>query len=364
MSTSNDTARRAMPNRPTGTAAALTDRILVHTGTRDLDIAIAYVDSEIGGLWVGTDGIEQLSGKTEVPVVVDPEAYTKHVAVPDDVFDLTDTTLDTFLDDQVANGATVALTPTRYLCGGDTTTLRAFSQQAQRIQRTDTMVAAPLSIDWLSVEHFTELLDALSSIELPIGLICGGRLDSLEQAPDAIVNLRRLEAEVPHVMRARTDLGAYDGLAHGAFAGAIGVDGFRRHLIPPGERYPYAPCRGTPAVLVPPLMTYVQPAKLAEFFDDEPTSPPRCECGVCEGRSLTRFVRNESRREVNAHNLLVWSGWLRELLDLPSLGGRAAWWRGRCRAALDRHEIIHAQLGFRAFTPRPALRRYAELPPT
>lgn len=370
MSTPNDTAHRTTPVRPPGRAAALTDRILVHTGVRDLDVTLAYVDDEHSGVWVGAKNVaDRLRSCRDFtgPLVADPEAYTAEVATPAGVFSLPDDSLfpelDSVLDEQRAAGATVALTPTRYIAANDTASLRELSQQAKRIERDDTILAVPLAVSWLGHEHIDELAHHLLPIDLPMALICGGRFDPLEKTPGAVQNLRRLEAELPHVMRARTDLAAFDGLAHGSFAGAIGIGESRRHLVPPGERRPYAHPGHTPAVLVPHLMSYAKSAELAEFYDDETMAPPRCVCGACEGRSLTRFLRPEDQREANAHNVLIWTDWLHGMLDLPSLGARAVWWRGRCKAALDQHAIAEAQLGFRAFTPRPALRRYADTPP-
>lgn len=370
MSTPNDTAHRTVPVPPPGRATALTDRILVHTGVRDLDVALAYVDDEHSGLWVGaTSVVDRLAVCRDFagPLVADPEAYTTETATPDGVFSLPHDTLypelDNVLDEQRAAGATVALTPTRYIRANDSASLHELSQQAKRIDRDDTILAVPIAVDWLGHDHIDELTEQLLPVDLPMAVICGGQFDPLEKTPGAVENLRRLEAELPHVMRARTDLSAFDGLAHGSFAGAIGIGGSRRHLVPPGERRLDPRAGNAPGVLVPQLMSYVRSAELAEFYDDETTSPPRCVCGACEGRPLTRFLRPEDRRQANAHNVLIWTDWLHDMLELPSLGARASWWRSSCRAALDQHDIAEAQLGFRAFTPRPALRRYAETPP-
>ncbi|HEY6737493.1 MAG TPA: hypothetical protein VI076_01475 [Actinopolymorphaceae bacterium] len=364
--TRGNLAVRPRPRMPEGAAGRLCDRILVHTGVTSLQLAAQWVDPDISGLWVGgrrlPDRIARwLAGYPGV-MVLDPEAYTTSFASPDAVFALPAgqlfATLDDVLDEQLRAGATVAVTPTRYLGAGDSRSLRALVSQARTIERDDTILVVPFAVDWLGPVRFGEFRDTLASVSLPIALMFGGQHDPLERFASAVRRVRLLERELPHVMRARTDLAAFDGLAHGSFAGAVGFGGSRRHLVPPGS--PHDASRRTPSVLVPHLMRYVHSDELAERLH---RGVPRCSCAACEDRSLGGFLHEADRDDADAHNLCIWTQWLRELHDHDTLVDRAFWWRAKCRAALDEHERLDTVHGYRVFPPRRALRRYAEEAP-
>jgi hypothetical protein len=367
-------ADQVRPVRPPGQVGLLTDRLLVAAGTRDLQPLLPDVDDDRGGVWVcGADASVKVAGYrdngfTDLVLVADPEAYVQDVATADEPFRLPEqlfsSDLHAVLDDQLVRGATVAVTPSRYVGIGDSDSLKAMVRQAARLGRDDTILIVPVAVAWLNSTYIRQFIAALRFAELPVAIMLGGQFDPVSVSTIA-ENLRQVEAEVPHVMRARTDLSALDGLAHGAFAGAIGVGGTRRHLIPPGEPAKTSSRRGSgapPSVIVRDLMAFKLTTTLETAFAN--ATPPSCSCRICGGRSLTRMLSATDRREARAHNMAVWTEWMDTMAGLPTVGSRAVWWKASCQAAVDYHTTLSQQLdNGKDFTLREPLPTWARLDP-
>lgn len=306
------------------------------------------------------------------PLIADPGFYTSHTATPDRLFivaddDLFGSGLERDLDLQIDSGASVALTPTGYLPPGDRGTLSALVDRVGELTREDTVVVVPADVDWLAEADFDFFRDALAEMTHPVALALGGQFNPLDKYPEAAVNLRRLIVEVPTVAPWRTDLTAFDGVAHGAAFASFGLSSSLRHVVPPGEK---AQTRGgggpVPAsVLVPWLLGFSSGSVLAKRYAN--VQPPRCLCTVCAGTPLDRFdgYDGETKNRALAHNAAACVDLVTKLFDLPSLGDQQAWWRAACVTAVNAHSLENDRiLQRRAFEPSNDLKRWAALPVT
>lgn len=360
--------------RPPGRVGLLTDKLLTAVGERDAHHLLNAVDSTWGGMWIGGSASSTKitayrdAGHEDVLLAGDQESYRKQTATPERPFDVPDLLgdpLSAVLDDQLARGADIATTPSLYVLAGDAPTLKAMVRQAANLQRDDTILVIPVAVAWANNTYIDQFIAILQLADMPIALRLGSQYDPLAQFKAAPANLRRIEAEVPHLMRLCTDLSAIDGLCHKAFAGAIGLTSSRRHLVPPGERSETAPHGGKwpPSVLVRELLSFIRTTTLAEKFANTPA--PSCSCVICQGQRLTRLLDpDEDKIEAHAHNIAVWSDVMTMLLqDLPQRADRAVWWKKRCQAAVDQHALFNTQLGNpKAFVPSIVLTRWADMP--
>jgi hypothetical protein len=354
----------------------LTDRILVHASAGRGEGARARL---LGLLPAQASGLALRGAQAEAQVrqlreagfdgalLIDSESYARAAATAEVPFvlphpELFSVTLDQVLQGQLDCGATAALTPTGYLRAGDGDALKSAANAAAALSRDDVMLSVPIDIAWLNEDNIGQLIAVLARLNTPKAVFLGGQFDPLERYKAAVANLRRLVAEAGHVAVLRTDLTGFDVLAHGAFAASIGTGGSLRHMIPVGERPQAVDAKDpSPSVLFPELMAFFRGSKLAKRFAN--AKPPMCLCAACDGRRLDTFLGSRERAAAHAHGVRVWSEWLADMLEQPTLADRAAWWRNRCLAAVAEHEVVSAQIGQAgAFEPAMPLKAWAGLP--
>jgi hypothetical protein len=369
----------ALPSKqPTRTAAvrAVTGRVFLLNSAQYTIDAPAFLDVDRSGLAVyGVGGhakISRISPRASTPLLVDPGAYTDHLATADEPFDLPaadgalfPVDLDSVLQGQRECHAAAAITPSRYVQAGDSAAFKGLVRHAQAIERDDVIVAVPVAISWLKEEQYLpQLIAGLNRIPQPKALMFGEQKNPFD-AVRAIVNLRRLLAATSNVGLWRADVpAAFDCLAHGGDFAAVGAGGSLRHLVPADEKARSEhPMAHTPSVLLPALLRYSTGRFIADRYANIPA--PRCACGICKGASLDRFnsLIGEVRAEAHAHNAAVWNSWLGDLFEHPTLAERQRWWRGVCKAAVDAHDQENARLRQRnAFQASPHLKKLASLP--
>jgi hypothetical protein len=310
------------------------------------------------------------SGYTGV-LVEDVAAYETEAATADEPFALPEpglfgNDLESVLQEQLDRGATVALTPTRYVPAGASDALKAIMTTAQALDRDDVIVLVPVSIAWLRQESRSQLTSVLQRIPHPVALIFGGQYDPLRKFNAAPSNLRDLLQEVPGIGLWRTDLAGFDAMAHGGSFAAIGAGGSLRHLVPAGERPESSkPFPHFPTVLVPELLRFSAADFLADAYDD--VTPPPCPCPLCGGGPLPvdsfYGLTDLIRAAAHQHNAALWNSWLPGLFESHQLGGRQTWWRNRCSAAVDAHLAENVRIRQPGkFKPPSALRQWASLP--
>jgi hypothetical protein len=304
------------------------------------------------------------------PVLVDPAAYEHYTATPDAPFWLPDNQLTTpcleeVIDQQLRAGAVAALTPTGYFRAGDTDSIKAAARIVKRLARPDVIFVVPIDISLIDRTFIRQVTAILADAECPIGLILGKQFDPLDQSPTRIIpNLRNLAVSVP-LMPLRTDFNAIDLVAHGAFAGAIGTGGRRRHTVDPADKpRSWRPSDPSPSVLFTELLCWWKGSKIAKLYGARAQAARRCYCGVCEGQRLTRFLRQSHQNEALAHAIAVWSPYVGDMLDKPTMRSRAQYWRTLCAGAVREHDIIsdHLRLkGDARLRPQRALAQWATL---
>ncbi|WP_395107596.1 hypothetical protein [Actinomadura sp. SCN-SB] len=371
------------PPTPSGAASTLVNRMMVYLrpgqNLDKLHAVLPHVDTGRSGLVLsGANAGKAMRFLCDIgfdaPVLMDPACYDdrgKYTATCEAPFQIPDgriegSSLEDLLDEQLRMGASAALTPTGYIPGGGIDILKAAARIARDL-RKEAIFVVPLDASLLARDRFRRTAAVLEDVARPIALILGGQFDPLDQSKQIIPNLRSLAATVP-LMAIRTDFNAFDLLAHGAFAGAIGTGGSVRHTVDPAEKPRSYHRRGqeqdqSPSVLVPELACWLRGSKINSFFGARPTIVPRCDCRVCRGQRLSRFLRREHQNEAIAHAVAVWSRWACDMLQAPSMRRRAEYWRNLCQGALDAHTVFLQQMRrMDGLEPQSALKIWASLP--
>lgn len=346
-------AARPSPASPMGPASVLHDRILVHTSW---DTGRKFIDSlpaEHSGLVLrGTDAgfknaLTLRKGGFEGVFLIDPEGYAVAAATeeqpfalpPEQLFGLT---VDQLVDRQLTCGAAVALTPTGYLRAGDSDALKAAVAATVDLGRDDVMFSVPIDVAWLTGDHIDVLIAVLRRLQLPKAVFLGGQFDPMKKYKDAVANLRRLVAEAGHVAVLRTDLTGFDAITHGAFAASIGTGGSLRHVIPYGQFARSGKNDQTTSVLYPDLMAFYKGSTLAEVYVN--AISPACLCTTCDGRHLDTFRAKSHGPAAHMHGINIWTSWIDEMQQRPTLHDRATWWLNRSIGAIHRNKIVNVQL--------------------
>jgi hypothetical protein len=334
----------------------LQGRILVHTRAPDAEPVLSLIGARPSGIVLtGTRGARTAARLRQVmrldcPLLLDPAAYETEVATPEQPFWLGEgdrqfvkPTLGSFLSDLLAAGADAVLTPTKYIRRGEIEALEAVLDTSADLP-PEAVLAIPLDVDWIAPERVGKLAGLLNRSPAPKAVMLGGQFNPPERVANGLPGLRRLAGEVADIALFRTDLAAFDGLAHGALSGAIGTSSTLRHIIPPGERpftsnHPDAEPDNSPHLLVRDLVHYVKGSALADGFGDK--AGPLCGCRHCRQRRLTSFLARGDWRDARLHGVAVWTDWLPDLVDQPSLTDRQRYWSSLCRLGIDGHAIYN-----------------------
>lgn len=349
---------RVVPPAPAGRAVALANRILVYLRPGKVAAVLPYLDTHHSGMILSGarpgKGLQELENvPADVPRLIDPACYVDYTAtceapclLPADR--LGPASLHDVIDDQLQAGVTVALTPTGFIPAGRTDILRAAARQFRQLGRDDVIFVAPLDVSLVDRAYIRTTTAILASLGSPVALILGRQFDPLDQSKRIIPNLRELAATIP-LMPVRTDFNGFDLPAHGAFAAAIGTGGSVRHTVDPTQQPLAFRRKGerpdpAPSVLVPELASWFKGSKIAKLFGARPRIAPRCDCPVCGGQRLTRFLRREDQDDAIAHAVAVWSRWAADLLGQPTMRGRAVYWQNLCSGAVANHAVFRSQL--------------------
>ena len=366
-------ADRPAPPLPTGLPGQVANRALIYLRPDKIPVVLPHVDPVSSGMILaGDNSLRALRGLKNAgvafPVMIDPEGYKHLIATCETPFHLPDedglitSTLADVLDAQLKAGAVTALTPTGYIPAAATDVLKAALAEFSRLGRTDAVFAAPLDISLLSRGYIAQTTAIFAAFGRPVALLLGCQGNPLDQAKAIIPNLRELAAQVP-LIPVRTDFNGLDLLAHGAIFTAVGTGGSVRHIVDPAEKPRSFNQDPSPSVLWPELMTYFKGSKINELFGARPRLAPRCDCAVCDGQRITRFLRREDQPEAIAHGIAVWSDRAEQLLSAPNLRARSEYWKNLCDGAVAYHQVFLDMLKrLEGLSPQPSLRRWATLP--
>jgi hypothetical protein len=345
--------RRAKTAGILDAASLISGRALIHARATDIEPLLGLVDGRRSGLVLtGTTGARVAARRrrdleVECPIIFDPAAYESWTATPQVPFRGTNGALqggvlDNFLREICRAGADAALTPTGYIGASDVATLAAVLDVAPALN-PQAIISLPLDIDWLTYDWIDILIEMVASTPAPKAIM----LSELPRKPSAmkeiLANLRLIAAEVPQTGLFRTDLTAFDMLAHGGLAAAIGSSNALRRLNTPNEGGFRGKPRAeestdSPELLVNEIVDYTQGDVLARQYAK--MSGPICHCRHCEGRSLSRFTGKAEWLDARLHNFAVWTEWLPGLLADASLTKRQLSWIRLCQRGIEGHDTL------------------------
>lgn len=284
-------------------------------------------------------------------LLIEPASHAGEVATEEAPFilppsegELFSVSLDEVLDGQRSNGADIAITPTGYIRPQDSDALKAVIREGNALQRNDVVILMPVHYTWLLKDELLQIIAVIKMSRHPVALALGDQQDPLDHK-GVPAGLRLLVREAPNTILWRTDLAAFDALAHGAFAAAVGVLPSLRHVVEPGERG-FSPNPGdrTPRVLVGQLLRYVKASRMQQewFASAEPWT---CGCPACEGGAIDRFEGNtDDKSAAHLHNLLMINTLHEELLKIGHTG-RRLWWMDQLVEAKIQHEVLSSHTG-------------------
>ncbi|MFJ8541936.1 hypothetical protein ACIRFH_07950 [Streptomyces sp. NPDC093586] len=345
----------------------LQDRLMIMVNDRSVNQVLPYIPTSTGGLVVtGADAPVRCrairNAFPETVVVMDHESHTRRAATADAPFglktahgwrDLDPTELDEVLNGQRDNKASYAVTPTCFIPAeeaGGAPALGAVISQANHLRREDTVVLLPCNWRWLRRSSLPLMVEQIRACRHPVALILQAVGDPLA-CDQAAEGLRRLCRSCPRLVLWRTDLAAFDAMAHGALGAAVGVSAVLRHGVAPrpdnggGDHKPY------PVVLVRRLLRYHRVATLQDWFAH--VDPWTCDCVVCKGEALTRFTDRGADVEAALQHSVCELYELHEELDATLAGHeRTGWWRLQLADAWEHHRLLASRTGTEVSFPK------------
>ena len=348
-----------LARQSTSASILLTNRLLVLAGKEATSLA-PLLPAATSGLVVASskphETVRMLrAAYPDLLLAIEPDASAGAFATEDDPFVLPSgglfpMPLNAVLDQQVHNGASFAITPTGYMPLGAAKPLKQAVIRANELDREDIVLYVPCDPKWLRQPALKQFLAILKRSRHPVALALGHKMDPLAEkgVPEG---LRALSSALPWVMLWRTDLAAFDAMAHGAKAGAIGVLASQRHAsIPLQKGWSPNPTDRTPRVLVPELLRYIRAGQLQDWFGS--SRPWTCRCPFCTERAVDRFTSSpDDHLEAHKHSVAC----LLALHDEMSASGHEVnlWWTQRLRSAEAAHQRLEADTSVKV--PLPAV---------
>ncbi|MBB6037038.1 hypothetical protein [Phytomonospora endophytica] len=295
------------------------------------------------------------------PILLDRGAYERAGARYDSPFEYGDglhrVPLAAQLDAQRESGATVALTPTLFLDGGDIGSLVSVLSSTARLDRDDTVCLLPLHVGWLRSPHYAALRQSLGDIRIPTALTFGADRDPFASV-EAARRLRELVEDHPGLCLLRTDLAGFDALTRGAGFTAMGATSGHRHAWIPYTAPTRRMGRRPPHVFLPELLGWKSGGTLARVFAG--TAAPQCSCPTCDGRRIDRFtgLSEKLAREAATHALFHRNALL-DQFHYVEPAYRADWWRIVCHDAVAGYRRWSSRWRSTSeFSPAPSALRF------
>ncbi|WP_244362639.1 hypothetical protein [Streptomyces aquilus] len=336
----------------------LRDRLLIMVNDQLAIDVLPYIPVRTGGLVLTGAAApvrcrEIRNARPETTVVMDQGSHTQQIATTDAPFglktnygwrDLDLAGLNEILDGQRDNKASYAVTPTCFIPAdqvGDASVLKAVIRQANHLRRGDTVVLLPCSWRWLRRSSLPDLAEQIRSCRHPVALIMQADGDPLER-DQASEGLRQLCRSCPRLVLWRTDLAAFDAMAHGALGAAVGASAVLRHGVAPRPDSGGGGHKPFPVVLVRRLLRYHRVATLQDWFAH--VDPWTCDCAVCAGAALTRFTDSDADVLRALLHTVCELYSLHEELDATLPGDdRIGWWRQQLTDAREYHRLLSSQ---------------------
>lgn len=233
------------------------------------------------------------------------------------------------LDGQRDFGATVAVTPTAVFRAGDSEAIKVALKRANGLDRDDVVFLLPIHHRWLDKSNIKQLIAIVTRSHHPVAIALVDSSSNPLRHKGAISSYRRLFEAAPWAMPWRADLAAFDALAHGARAAAIGqIPSLRRLALPDRGGFSSDKRDKSPHVLLANLLRYRRSSKMQEeWYASAPAEI--CMCKHCGGLEIARFNgSNEQRLQAHLHNLHQTTKMRREIEGYTT-DQIAAWWKHR-----------------------------------
>ena len=351
--------------------ARLTGRMLLQLHPSRIRHFSAPLDLGRSGLVLTGDGALAKAGELRAEgfsgaLLVDEARYTTAAATAEEPFPgLDEAPLQLFgdpLEDMLQAQlvyADAALAPTGYLHPEASGALKAAAKRIGELKDPRVVFTVPIDVGWLRPDPVKQLIAVLNEVPGSKALMLGGQMDPLGHFAGAVAGLVQVLSEVPQTALLRTDLAALGALARGAAFTAFGADSSVRHIVPPAERAKTSGGPSTPHVLFSDLMAYFLGQTIADRFGA--ADAPVCDCAVCDGAPLDRFISMKQQVPAAQHNAAVLMEWLHEM-DAVQPADRPEWWQQRCQHAVERYAFVNAQLDQPDFEPPAQLKRWAKFP--
>ena len=317
----------------------LLGRILLHAPLREIERVADLIDPHPGGIVVEqrhrrADTIQRLRARARLspgamPILRDAAAYRlPGNAAPGRRFETADSLLGAGLSDhldrQIADGYTLAITPTRFIGADDEHGPDEVIAETDRLGRRDTVCLLPLDLRWLSSRRLKRLDHALRYARSPVALLFP-RTQCRDRHGFALQALDDLLTEHPGTCLLHGDATVMAAVArHGGF-GSIGAPRpawFRRDHHRSLRR---SDTGGS--ILVPQLLHWFPVAEVRELTDRGIRFT--CDCPECHHRRLHEIT---APIDVTRHNVSRWMSWASRLRLAPD---GPSWWRAQCDAALE-----------------------------
>ncbi|MFB7844001.1 hypothetical protein [Microbacterium sp. NPDC056052] len=352
-STAPSTAFVAPRPVETGDALALLPNRQFHVSNVNAAGEAPLINASAGGLFLVGDRapktIEQIrSDNPGLPLILEPRAMRKYWATEDKPFllpgGLFQSTLDGELDWQRLD-SDLAITPTGQIRVGDSATLKAALREANKLDRSDMMLALPMASGWMNNEqHVKQLIAVINRSRHPVLLTFTSSSNPVGSARRAKAYRRIFKETTAPVVAYRTDLVGFDAVAHGALASAIGSYPSLRRLTPVGGRgFAMDPEVKSPHMLITDMLRFVRSTHMRRIWFASAASI-QCFCVICRGADIDRLHGEPHERRLgHNHNVVTIDHLYSSYRDLDEAGRRALWAR-QTAGAIDTHPQLAAHI--------------------
>lgn len=306
-------------NQPANLSAALAGRFLAYTTKEHQDLAMAATASSVAsGIAVRDTSPLDVLRRARVrgyasPVLVDVGVWTTQVASSHSPTSLdapsaliSRISLDSWASPLLRAGASVVLTPSKFVRLADWRSLRAVIAAGDSATLPEVVTLVATDAAMLDRSYLPRFIRELSRAERSVALIFAakskplahwGRPAGLRQVVSAIENCNLLAVE---------PVTAADVLSFGASAAAIGMTGGLRRPRCPGDPKGGPDAHSfTPGLFLRDLWEHRSSGTYGDWFANSP-SPT---CHACGGRALDVFGSDEAdKKAVLRHNVHAWLG--------------------------------------------------------
>lgn len=338
--------------------AYVKDRLLHVAGDNVFQVAALVNPNTSGVIATGVHAIKRVRALRRqfpaLPLVIEPHSVGGYIATASAPFEippaedgqLFSPTLDSVLDDAIAHGSDIAITPTGQIAKGDSAALKAALTQANSLDRSDVIFLLNLAAGWLNDEFLRkQVVAVINRSKHPVALAFIDTKNPMGNGKRLRAYRRIFMESTGEVFAYRVDVAGFDARAHGATGAAIGALPSARRVTPVG--------RGGQASDPTDLAPHMFVADLGRFAKSKMmrnvwfVSTPgfTCSCAICGGRPIDRlFHMPEDRDEGHLHNVLELERMHAATLDMTT-DDLHTWWHQFITGVLNTYPQLGTYIG-------------------